>query len=115
MIAIQFFLVIAFCALAFADLKGNLTSAGVTAVFPGDSGYASASTACESRCHLVHTVRSNNTPSVNLRFSFQPAAVTYPKTPQDVSEIIQLGAAYNLQVAARSGGVRFKHMQVTVS
>jgi hypothetical protein len=38
---------VAFCTLALADgLKGNLTSAGIKAVFPGDSGYANASAAC---------------------------------------------------------------------
>jgi hypothetical protein len=47
MIGLRVLLVTAFCALALADgLKGNLTSAGITAVFPGDSGYTSASTAC---------------------------------------------------------------------
>ena len=50
MTAIPLFLAMAFCALAFAgDLKGNFTSAGITAVLPGDSDYASASMACESR------------------------------------------------------------------
>lgn len=35
--------------LAFAaNLKGNLTAAGITAVFPGDPSYVTASTACTS-------------------------------------------------------------------
>lgn len=42
---------------------------------------------------------------VNLRFTFKPAAVTFPKTPQDVSEIVKLGNTQNIQVVARSGGV----------
>jgi len=31
----------------FADLRSDLTSLGITATLPGDSGYPSASQACE--------------------------------------------------------------------
>ena len=49
------FLVITFCGSEFAgDLKGNLTSADIMAVFPGDSDYVGASAACESCLHLVY-------------------------------------------------------------
>lgn len=44
-----YLLLVTAISLAFAsDLKGSLTSAGISAVFPGDAGYASASSACES-------------------------------------------------------------------
>ncbi|KAG5641033.1 hypothetical protein DXG03_006314, partial [Asterophora parasitica] len=41
---------------------------------------------------------------VNLRFTFKPAAITYPKTANQISEIVKLGAVQNLPVVARSGG-----------
>jgi hypothetical protein len=47
MTCLRVFLVITLIGLVFADdLQGNLTSAGISAVFPGDSEYSSASTAC---------------------------------------------------------------------
>ena len=104
---IPVFLVITFYVLAvFATLKGDLTSANITALFPGDSNYTSASTPCKS-LWFTYGARYVHYPIfiVNLRFSFQPAAVTYPQTPQQVSKIIKLGATYNLKIAARSGGV----------
>ncbi|KAF8221443.1 glucooligosaccharide oxidase [Tricholoma matsutake] len=73
-------------ALVSADLRSNLTSTSITAVFPGDNGYASAIT------------------PYNLRFSFQPVAVTYPRTPEDISTIIKIGASSGLEIVARSGG-----------
>lgn len=49
MATIPVFLVITFYTLAvFAGLKDDLISANITAVFPGDSNYASASTSCKS-------------------------------------------------------------------
>ncbi|GLB42541.1 putative oxygen-dependent FAD-linked oxidoreductase family protein [Lyophyllum shimeji] len=69
-----------------ADLKGSLRALHINASFPGDASYASASSA------------------FNLRFTFKPAAVTYPKSPQEVSEIVKIGAAQKLTVVARSGG-----------
>lgn len=44
-------------------------------------------------------------PPDNLRFVFEPSAVAYPTTPEDVSSIIQAGIDNNLQVVARGGGV----------
>ncbi|KAF8224091.1 glucooligosaccharide oxidase [Tricholoma matsutake] len=88
MVAIRsLFVITLFFALVFADnLKGSLTSAGISAVFPGDNGYGNAST------------------PFNLRFTFQPAAVTFPKTPKDVSKIVKIGTSLGLQIVARSGG-----------
>jgi FAD/FMN-containing dehydrogenase len=104
MLTIPVSLVIMFYALAvFAGLKSDLTSAKITAVFPGDSNYTSASTPCKSLLFIWRATLTIFT--VNLRFSFQPATITYPQTIQDVSTIIKLGATYNLKVAARSGGV----------
>lgn len=88
MVAIRsLFVITLFFALVFADnLKGSLTSAGISAVFPGDKRYGNAST------------------PFNLRFTFQPAAVTFPKTPKDVSKIVKIGTSLGLQIVARSGG-----------
>ncbi|KAG6829574.1 hypothetical protein H0H92_004123 [Tricholoma furcatifolium] len=69
-----------------ADLKGSLKSAGISAVFPGDSSYSSASAA------------------YNQRFAISPAAIAYPKTPQEVSQAVIIGATQNLKVVARGGG-----------
>ncbi|KAG6896003.1 hypothetical protein C0992_010934 [Termitomyces sp. T32_za158] len=69
-----------------SDLRANLAASAIGASFPGDASYTSSSAA------------------YNERFSFKPVAIVYPKTPQDVSEIIKIGASHNLKVAARSGG-----------
>ncbi|KAL0566713.1 hypothetical protein V5O48_015292 [Marasmius crinis-equi] len=75
--------------LAVADLASDLSWAGVDALFPGDSNYDAA----------------RNT--YNRRFSFSPAAIAYPNSPDDVSKIIQIGARNQLQVVPRSGGHSF--------
>lgn len=75
-----------FCQAATTDLPGDFTSAGITAVFPGDPAYQADSQA------------------YNLRFAVQPAAVTFPNTPQDVSTIVKIGATFGYPVVARSGG-----------
>jgi len=41
---------------------------------------------------------------VNLRYTFHPAAIVYPNNAEDVSTAIKIGAQYNHQVVARSGG-----------
>ncbi|KAF8878834.1 glucooligosaccharide oxidase [Infundibulicybe gibba] len=68
------------------DLRSDLHAAGVAAVFPGDAEYPSASEA------------------FNLRFTFKPAAVSFPATPEQVSSAVKLGSSYGHHVAARSGG-----------
>jgi len=42
---------------------------------------------------------------VNLRFDFEPAAVAFPTTIEEVSDVVRLGDKINHQVVARSGGV----------
>ncbi|KAF5365881.1 hypothetical protein D9757_011047 [Collybiopsis confluens] len=69
-----------------ADLNGDLTGTGVRSVFPGDKNYASASKA------------------FNLRFTFSPAAVAFPKTPNEVSAVVKAAHANNYQVIPRGGG-----------
>ncbi|TFK45079.1 glucooligosaccharide oxidase [Crucibulum laeve] len=69
-----------------ADLRSDLTGKGFTVSFPGDSQYSSLSQA------------------FNRRYTFQPAAIALPTTPQHVSAIITASAANNFQVVARSGG-----------
>ncbi|KAF8962024.1 glucooligosaccharide oxidase [Flammula alnicola] len=71
---------------AHADLISDLQSTDISFTVPGDAGYSNASAA------------------FNLRFTFKPAAIAYPRTTQDVSNLIKLGAKYNMHVAARSGG-----------
>ncbi|PPQ74535.1 hypothetical protein CVT24_000103 [Panaeolus cyanescens] len=61
-------------------------SQGFKVLTSTDSGYASASAA------------------FNRRYTFKPAAVTYPRNTQDVSTIVKISAQYNYSVAARSGG-----------
>ncbi|KAF5376218.1 hypothetical protein D9615_008500 [Tricholomella constricta] len=83
----KYALVVIATPLAFAsNLKGSLMSSGISASFPGDTSYASDSTA------------------FNLRFTFKPAAITFPRTAQEVSQIVKIGASENLEVVARSGG-----------
>lgn len=55
----------------------------------------------------LNTILTVRFPIVNLRFSFQPAAIAYPTSPQEVSELIKLGVANKLQVVPRGGGVSF--------
>ena len=40
----------------------------------------------------------------NLDIPIVPAAVTYPKTPEQISEIVKYASAANLKIQARSGG-----------
>ncbi|KAL0578400.1 hypothetical protein V5O48_003591 [Marasmius crinis-equi] len=75
--------------LAVADLESDLSGAGIDALFPGDSDYDAARN------------------SYNRRFSFSPAAIAYPNSPDNVSKIIQIGARNQLQVVPRSGGHSF--------
>ncbi|KAL0572838.1 hypothetical protein V5O48_009128 [Marasmius crinis-equi] len=69
-----------------ADLGSDLSGAGIKALFPGNDGFSEASNA------------------YNRRFTFSPSAVAYPSSAEDVSKIVQMGAANNMKVVARSGG-----------
>jgi FAD/FMN-containing dehydrogenase len=40
----------------------------------------------------------------NLDYPITPAAVTYPKTPEQIAAIIKYASTANLKVQARSGG-----------
>uniref|UniRef100_A0A8H7Y257 FAD-binding PCMH-type domain-containing protein n=1 Tax=Psilocybe cubensis TaxID=181762 RepID=A0A8H7Y257_PSICU len=72
---------------ASGDLISELTSSGnITVLTPASQNYANASTA------------------FNLRFTLNPAAVTFPTTPQQISTILSLTTKYNHQAVARSGG-----------
>lgn len=75
------------CALA-QDLPTDLESAGIAATFPGYDSYEDASA------------------SYNLRFDYQPAAVVFPTTTEQVSQAVSIAAANNVKVTAKSGGVR---------
>ncbi|KAF8522606.1 glucooligosaccharide oxidase [Hysterangium stoloniferum] len=71
-----------------ADLRSDLRALPVNAIFPGDELYA------------------NITKPYNLRFTdaFHPSALTFPSTPQQVSQILQVSTRNNYDVVARSGG-----------
>ncbi|KDR69185.1 hypothetical protein GALMADRAFT_145590 [Galerina marginata CBS 339.88] len=72
--------------IAHADLISSLTSQSFTVLVPSSSGYSNASTA------------------FNLRFTFKPAAIVFPKSTQDVSTILKLATSFRHQAVARSGG-----------
>ncbi|KAF8886861.1 glucooligosaccharide oxidase [Gymnopilus junonius] len=72
--------------IVYADLISNLTSQNFQVLTPGSSGYPSASAA------------------FNRRFTFEPAAIAYPNSAQDVSTILSLCTSYNYKAVARSGG-----------
>jgi FAD/FMN-containing dehydrogenase len=40
----------------------------------------------------------------NLDIPIVPAAVTYPKTPEQIAEIVKYASTTNLKIQARSGG-----------
>ncbi|KAL0564738.1 hypothetical protein V5O48_017299 [Marasmius crinis-equi] len=68
------------------DLRSDLKNAGITAYLPGDANFKNVSKA------------------YNTRFTFQPAAVSYPKSANDVSQIVKIATANKLPVTTRSGG-----------
>ncbi|KAH9484713.1 Carbohydrate oxidase [Psilocybe cubensis] len=78
------------CVALAQDLKGLLTQqspdVNISVVLPGQPTFANA------------------TRPFNLRFDIEPAAVAFPTTIQEVSDIVQLGDKVNHQVVARSGG-----------
>ena len=41
----------------------------------------------------------------NKRFDVEPAVVTYPKSASQVAKVVQVAAAFQYSVVARSGGV----------
>ncbi|KIY64917.1 Glucooligosaccharide oxidase [Cylindrobasidium torrendii FP15055 ss-10] len=70
-----------------SSLQGALSDAGVFTIYPGDSGFDSASA------------------PFNLRYdTVEPVAVTYPSTTDEVAAVVALGHSNNLNVVARSGG-----------
>ena len=94
---------------SYADLISSFTQDNITFLAPGQDGYSVSSTACKS-FDSFSVLSSHNKLfmilTVNLRFSFNPAAITFPNTAQDVSTILQIAQEFNYSVAARSGGVR---------
>ncbi|KDQ16761.1 hypothetical protein BOTBODRAFT_172866 [Botryobasidium botryosum FD-172 SS1] len=66
----------------FSDCLG----ANITTVEPSDQGYPAASA------------------PFNQRLAFRPAAIVYPNTPHDVSQVVKCAASQGLAVNARSGG-----------
>ncbi|PPQ96356.1 hypothetical protein CVT26_005043 [Gymnopilus dilepis] len=76
----------ALLAVVYADFISNLTSHNFQVLTPGSSGYPAASAA------------------FNRRFTFEPEAIAFPNSAQDVSTILSLCTTYNYKAIARSGG-----------
>ena len=102
--------------LAFADTRRELASAGIQAIFPGDQAYELARPTCATVPTSVLSGNPTHLFTVNKRFSFQPAGITYPHSPDEISKIIKIGTSNNFGIAARSGGVRilFSHLLLFV-
>jgi len=77
---------VSFCYAAAANFPGDLKATGVKAVFPGDASYAGYSQA------------------YNERFTFQPVAITFPSSAQEVAKVVKVGSSHKYPVVARSGG-----------
>lgn len=92
---------------SYANLMCNFSHTNITILSPGDAGYSTASTACKSFRLLssdnVYLIFHDIT--VNWRFTFEPAAIAYPKTAHDVSAVLHIAQQCHYQVVARSGGV----------
>ena len=101
-------LVVASASVSYANLISTLRQDNITVIAPGNAGYSTSSTACKSfdlfqpryNFKLFHNI------TVNLRFTFKPAGITYPKNARDVSTIIKIAHEFSYSVVARSGGVR---------
>ncbi len=63
-----------------------LTKAGLNLVTPSSPSY------------------QNDSLPINLRLTYQPAALVYPNTTEDVSKAVKCGVANDVKVTARSGG-----------
>ena len=63
-----------------------LTKAGLNPVTPSSPSY------------------QNDSLPINLRLIYQPAALVYPNTAEDVSKAVKCGVANDVKVTARSGG-----------
>ncbi len=105
-ISVRGLLFLSYCiTLVTADLTSDLSSLNFTVLVPGNSGYSSASAACELLYSSIFT--SANLffiqCAVNRRFTFQPSAIFFPTTAQDVSSAIKLAVKYDHNVVARSG------------
>lgn len=51
----------------------------------------------------------------NLDYPIIPAAVTYPKTPEQIAEIIRYASTANLKVQARSGGHSYANYGISLA
>ena len=69
-----------------ASLIPCLTEAGLNPITPSNPSY------------------QNDTLPINLRLIYQPVALVYPNTTEDVSKAVRCGAANDVKVTARSGG-----------
>lgn len=87
-------------------LREELEAAGVSTLFQNDTGYEDASKACEHNCILTTARFTDTLYPVNMRFTVAPLAITFPTSPHQVSRVVKAGAAQNIRVTARSGGVR---------
>ncbi|PFH45068.1 Glucooligosaccharide oxidase [Amanita thiersii Skay4041] len=68
------------------DFQSSLDALNVGAVFHDDPTYA------------------NITTPYNLRYHFSPISVAFPRSPQDVSNIVKVGVQFNKTIVPRGGG-----------
>ncbi|PPQ72041.1 hypothetical protein CVT24_008082 [Panaeolus cyanescens] len=73
---------------------------------------------CSTRADLISDLRDNDfevltsadpayinvTTPFNRRFSYQPVAVTFPRSPKEVSTIMKISTHHNVSFTAQSGG-----------
>ncbi|KIY70559.1 Glucooligosaccharide oxidase [Cylindrobasidium torrendii FP15055 ss-10] len=86
----------------FGKLREDLAAAQIQSVFPQDETYPNVTTPCpvsRLRIEQTLTIRADN-----LRFAFQPAAIAYPISTDQVSSAVSIAASQGLPVVARSGG-----------
>ena len=89
---------------SYATLFSSLTQDNIIFLAPGHDGYSASSLACKwfdlfLCCPAIYDL------TVNSRFSFKPAVITFPNNAHDVSVIIQIAQKFNYSAVARSGGV----------
>ena len=100
---------LSFCALG-VSVAASVTS-GILGVdlLPREQNSTTALIDCLTTAGLEpvtpsHPAYQNDSLPVNTRLIYQPAALVYPNTTEDVSAAIKCGAANDVKVNARSGG-----------
>ena len=78
---------------SYADLISDLMQKDISVLSSGHDGYLDSSRACKSFDLFLYypaMIQIKHDPTDNLRFTFKPAAITFPKTAMDVSTIMKI-------------------------